>query len=76
MDFKKLFVVVCTTIAVLTIFLIMDAVFAGILSLIVSLIKPSMAISVFEGATSLLFILESCFVVPCAVQYYRKGDID
>ena len=70
---KKLFVVTCTTIMVLLVFLICDALFAGIVYLLVSIWSKVIALSIFKWIVLVVFGLQVLLTIPVAIKSY-KGD--
>ena len=70
---KKLFVVTCTTIMVLLVFLICDALFAGLVYLLVSIWSKVVALSIFKWIVLVVFGLQVLLTIPVAIKSY-KGD--
>lgn len=71
---KKLFVVTCTTIMVLLVFLICDALFAGLVYLLVSIWSKVVALSVFKWIVLVMFAVQVLFTIPVAIKGYKEGD--
>ena len=71
---KKLFVVTCTTIMVLLVFLICDALFAGLVYLLVSIWSKVIALSIFKWIVLVMFGLQALLTIPVAIKGYKEGD--
>ena len=71
---KKLFVVTCTTIMVLLVFLICDALFAGLVYLLVSIWSKVIALSIFKWVVLVMFAVQVLFTIPVAIKGYKEGD--
>lgn len=71
---KKLFVVTCTTIMVLLVFLICDALFAGLVYLLVSIWSKVIALSVFKWIMLVMFAVQVLFTIPVAIKGCKEGD--
>lgn len=71
---KKLFVVTCTTIMVLLVFLICDALFAGLVYLLVSIWSKVVALSIFKWIVLVMFAVQILFTIPVAIKGYKEGD--
>lgn len=71
---KKLFVVTCTTIMVLLVFLICDALFAGLVYLLVSIWSKVIALSIFKWIVLVMFAVQILFTIPVAIKGYKEGD--
>ena len=71
---KKLFVVICTTIMVLLVFLICDALFAGLVYLLVSIWSKVVALSIFKWIVLVMFAVQILFTIPVAIKGYKEGD--
>ena len=70
---KKLFVITCTTIMVLLVFLICDTLFAGLVYLLVSIWSKVIALSIFKWIVLVVFGLQVLLTIPVAIKSY-KGD--
>lgn len=70
---KKLFVITCTTIIMLLVFLICDALFAGLVYLLVSIWSKVIALSIFKWIVLVVFGLQVLLTIPVAIKSY-KGD--
>lgn len=70
---NKLFVITCTTLMVLLVFLICDALFAGLAYLLVSIWSKVIALSVFKWIVLVIFGLQVLLTIPVAIKDY-KGD--
>lgn len=71
---KKLFVVTCTTIMVLLVFLICDALFAGLVYLLVSIWSKVVALSIFKWIVLVMFAVQILFTIHVAIKGYKEGD--
>lgn len=71
---KKLFVVTCTTIMVLLVFLIYDALFAGLVYLLVSIWSKVVALNVFKWVVLIMFGIQVLFTIPVAIKSCKEGD--
>lgn len=71
---KKLFVVTCTTIMVLLVFLICDALFAGLVYLLVSIWSKVIALSIFKWIVLVMFAVQVLFTIPVAIKGCKEGD--
>ena len=71
---KKLFVVTCTTIMVLLVFLICDALFAGLIYLLVSIWSKVIALSIFKWIVLVMFAVQVLFTIPVAIKGCKEGD--
>ena len=71
---KKLFVITCTTIMVLLVFLICDALFAGLVYLLVSIWSKVVALSIFKWIVLVMFAVQILFTIPVAIKGYKEGD--
>lgn len=71
---KKLFVVTCTTIMVLLVFLICDALFAGLVYLLVSIWSKVIALSIFKWIVLIMFAVQVLFTIPVAIKGCKEGD--
>lgn len=71
---KKLFVVTCTTIMVLLVFLICDALFSGLVYLLVSIWSKVIALSIFKWIVLVMFAVQILFTIPVAIKGYKEGD--
>ena len=73
-DMNRLFTVVMVTLMVLSMFLIADTIFIGLISIIISIFSKSVAIKVFEWGLAILFTLETLFTIPLAIKSINEGD--
>ena len=71
---KKLFVIICTTIMVLLVFLICDALFAGLVYLLVSIWSKVIALSIFKWIVLVMFGLQVLLTILVAIKGYKEGD--
>ena len=71
---KKLFVVTCTTIMVLLVFLICDALFAGLVYLLVSIWSKVIALSIFKWIVLVMFAVQVLFTIHVAIKSCKEGD--
>ena len=71
---KKLFVITCTTLMVLLVFLICDALFAGLVYLLVSIWSKVIALSIFKWIVLVMFAVQVLFTIPVAIKGYKEGD--
>ena len=71
---KKLFVITCTTLMVLLVFLICDALFAGLVYLLVSIWSKVIAFSVFKWIVLVMFAVQVLFTIPVAIKGCKEGD--
>ena len=71
---RKLFVITCTTIMVLLVFLICDALFAGLVYLLVSIWSKIIALSVFKWIVLVMFAVQVLFTIPVAIKGCKEGD--
>lgn len=71
---KKLFVVTCTTIMVLLVFLICDTLFAGLVYLLVSIWSKVIALSIFKWIVLVMFAVQVLFTIPVAIKGCKEGD--
>lgn len=71
---KKLFVVTCTTLMVLLVFLICDALFAGLVYLLVSIWSKVIALSIFKWIVLVMFAVQVLFTIPVAIKGCKEGD--
>lgn len=71
---KKLFVITCTTIMVLLVFLICDALFAGLVYLLVSIWSKVVALSIFKWIVLVMFAVQVLFTIPVAIKGCKEGD--
>ena len=71
---KKLFVITCTTIMVLLVFLIYDALFAGLVYLLVSIWSKVVALNVFKWVVLIMFGIQVLFTIPVAIKSCKEGD--
>lgn len=71
---KKLFVITCTTLMVLLVFLICDALFAGLVYLLVSIWSKVVALSIFKWIVLVMFAVQILFTIPVAIKGYKEGD--
>ena len=71
---RKLFVITCTTIMVLLVFLICDALFAGLVYLLVSIWSKVIALSVFKWIVRVMFAVQVLFTIPVAIKGCKEGD--
>ena len=71
---KKLFVVTCTTIMVLLVFLICDALFAGLVYLLVSIWSKVIALSIFKWVVLVMFAVQVLFTIPVAIKGCKEGE--
>ena len=71
---RKLFVITCTTIMVLLVFLICDALFAGLVYLLVSIWSKVIALSVFKWIVLVMFAVQVLFTIPVAIKGCKEGD--
>lgn len=70
---KWLFVVVMTTITVLSIFLLADIVLMGIIALIISPFSQN-AMQVFKVGIAVLFCIEFLLTIPAVIKSRNEGD--
>ena len=71
---KKLFVITCTTLMVLLVFLICDALFAGLVYLLVSIWSKVIALSIFKWIVLVMFAVQILFTIPVAIKGCKEGD--
>ena len=71
---KKLFVITCTTLMVLLVFLICDALFAGLVYLLVSIWSKVIALSIFKWIVLIMFAVQVLFTIPVAIKGCKEGD--
>ena len=71
---KKLFVITCTTLMVLLVFLICDALFAGLIYLLVSIWSKVIALSIFKWIALVMFGLQVLLTITVAIKGYKEGD--
>ena len=71
---KKLFVITCTTLMVLLVFLICDALFAGLIYLLVSIWSKVIALSIFKWIVLVVFAVQVLFTIPVEIKGYKEGD--
>ena len=71
---KKLFVITCTTIIMLLVFLICDALFAGLVYLLVSIWSKVIALSIFKWIVLVMFAVQVLFTIPVAIKSCKEGD--
>ena len=71
---RKLFVITCTTIMVLLVFLIYDALFAGLVYLLVSIWSKVIALSAFKWIVLVMFAVQVLFTIPVAIKGCKEGD--
>ena len=71
---KKLFIVTCTTIMVLLVFLIYDALFAGLVYLLVSIWSKVVALSILKWIVLVMFGVQILFTILVAIKGYKEGD--
>lgn len=71
---KKLFVITCTTLMVLLVFLICDALFAGLVYLLVSIWSKVIALSIFKWIVLVMFAVQVLFTIPVAIKGCKEGD--
>ena len=71
---RKLFVITCTTIMVLLVFLIYDALFAGLVYLLVSIWSKVVALNVFKWVVLIMFGIQVLFTIPVAIKSCKEGD--
>ena len=71
---RKLFVITCTTIMVLLVFLICDALFAGLVYLLVSIWSKVIALSIFKWIVLVMFAVQVLFTIPVAIKGCKEGD--
>ena len=71
---RKLFVITCTTIMVLLVFLICDALFAGLVYLLVSIWSKVIALSIFKWIVLVMFSVQVLFTIPVAIKSCKEGD--
>ena len=71
---NKLFVITCTTLMVLLVFLICDALFAGLIYLLVSIWSKVIALSIFKWIALVMFGLQVLLTIPVAIKGYKEGD--
>lgn len=71
---KKLFVITCTTLMVLLVFLICDALFAGLVYLLVPIWSKVVALSIFKWIVLVMFAVQILFTIPVAIKGYKEGD--
>ena len=71
---RKLFVLTCTTIMVLLVFLIYDALFAGLVYLLVSIWSKVVALNVFKWVVLIMFGIQVLFTIPVAIKSCKEGD--
>ena len=71
---KKIFVITCTTIMMLIAFLIGDALFAGLVYLLVSIWSKVIALSIFKRIVLILFVIQILFTIPVAIKGCKEGD--
>lgn len=71
---KKLFVITCTALMVLLVFLICDALFAGLVYLLVSIWSKVVALSIFKWIVLVMFAVQILFTIPVAIKGYKEGD--
>ena len=71
---RKLFVITCTTIMVLLVFLICDALFAGLVYLLVSIWSKVVALSIFKWIVLVMFAVQILFTIPVAIKGCKEGD--
>ena len=71
---KKLFVITCTTLMALLVFLICDALFAGLVYLLVSIWSKVVALSIFKWIVLVMFAVQVLFTIPVAIKGYKEGD--
>ena len=71
---KKLFVITCTTLMVLLVFLICDTLFAGLVYLLVSIWSKVIALSIFKWIVLVMFAVQILFTIPVAIKGCKEGD--
>ena len=71
---KKLFVITCTTIMVLLVFLICNALFAGLVYLLISIWSKVIALSIFKWIVLVMFAVQVLFTIPVAIKGCKEGD--
>lgn len=71
---KKLFVITCTTLMVLLVFLICDTLFAGLVYLLVSIWSKVVALNVFKWVVLIMFGIQVLFTIPVAIKSCKEGD--
>lgn len=71
---KKLFIITCTTLMVLLVFLICDTLFAGLIYLLVSIWSKVIALSIFKWIVLVMFGLQVLLAIPVAIKGYKEGD--
>ena len=71
---KKLFVITCTTLMVLLVFLICDTLFAGLVYLLVSIWSKVIALSIFKWIVLVVFGLQVLLTIPVAIKSCKEGD--
>lgn len=71
---KWLFVVVMTSITVLSIFLLADIVIMGIISFITRLFNAEGAQQLFKWGVAVLFCIETALTIPAAIKTINKGE--
>ena len=71
---NKLFVITCTTLMMLLVFLICDALFAGLVYLLVSIWSKVIALSIFKWIVLVMFAVQVLFTIPVAIKGCKEGD--
>ena len=71
---KWLFVVIMTTITLLTIFLIANSFLIGLVALIISIFNKAEAIQVFKWGVVILFGIEFLLTIPAVIKSRKEGD--
>ena len=71
---RKLFVITCTTLMVLLVFLICDTLFAGLVYLLVSIWSKVIALSIFKWIVLVMFAVQVLFTIPVAIKGCKEGD--
>lgn len=70
---KWWFVVIMTTLTVLSIFLIADLVLMGIISLIITIFDKASAVQVFKWGMAILFSIEFLLTIPAVIKSRNEG---
>ena len=65
---QKWFVIVMTTLTMLSLFLIGDAILMGIVAIVLSTFDKALAIEVFKNGVSVLFCAEFLLTIPAVIK--------
>lgn len=71
---RQVFVIISATLTVLSMFLLVDILFVGVISLVAKAFDGDVAQNIFKYGVAVLFGIELLLTIPAVIKSIKEGD--